>query len=280
MTTLLGKLDLLYKELLRLHSADSPGMNSLSESAEPPLPDISVEDLVRHSRTWGSLRLIFKDADTQIRLLREALANRDGTINDLELKIIDLRQQVKEYKRAFDYSRLSSIPHAKLTERIVKWVHRCLGEPLASNEWERGMRLVEEAMEFAQTCGVGMNNMYRLADYVNSRPVGKASQEAAGVLVTLLAACHCKNIDIAEEVEREVSRIEKQDDKKIQDKQAFKASISTGMIPAIRRFPDDNWKFESMKDVPAVTIQLNYSEEEIEAAPSRYQPEEGWDGCD
>lgn len=263
--------DMLYAELLRLHSPNDPGMPSISESPEPLPLSITIEDLVEHSKTWGSLRLIVYTAEKTISMLKTRLAEANSNVTivkqeytrleaanadllrqyerllkqhedetaHLKLVVEDKSKQVADLLATIEaYKHGPGLSHKLLTERIVKWVHRCLGEPLQSSPWERGMRLVEEAMEMGQCLGITQGDFIRLVKYVCNRPVGNKGQEAAGVLVTLLAACDCANIDIAEEVEKEVSRIENQEDRKVQEKQAFKASINTGMIPTINQLPE------------------------------------------
>lgn len=262
----------LLDELRRLHSPDDPGANSLAESLEPPSPNTAARDLIRHSRTWGSLRLIWNTANNKIKEIQQALADRDREIFELESQNLKLHQQLDYLQTDL----LQSIPYKSLSNRIVKWVHRCLGEPLQSSLWERGMRIVEEAMELAQTMGVERDSMYLLVDYVNSRPTGKAPQEAAGVLVTLLAACDAMKIDIAQEVEREVTRIEHQDDKKIQDKQVYKASIHTGLIPAVKRFAPLTPKQETfVEDILQTASTRGPRYESV----SRYLPTDEDDSC-
>lgn len=311
--------DLLYAELMRLHSPNDPGMPSITESELPPPFDITIKGLVDHSKTWGSLRLIVYTAEKTMGMLKSRLAEANSNVTvvkselaraeakyadtlrqyerllkqhedetaHLKLVVEDKKKQLEDALATIEsYKHGPGLSHKLLTERIVKWVHRCLGEPLAQSPWERGMRLVEEAMEMGQCFNVGLNDMYRLAEYVNKRPVGKAPQEAAGVLVTLLAACDCVNIDIAEEVETEVSRIENQHDWKVQEKQAYKASINTGMAPTVKRFPEQDIAFTMTKE-QAEKFRKEWKESptgriinvinqtaSVDGPKSRYTPEE------
>lgn len=71
---------------------------------------------------------------------------------------------------------------------------------------ERGMRLLEEAIEAFQAAGGAPAIAHKLVDHVFARPVGELAQELGGVGVTTLALAHAAgiNADAAElaEVER------------------------------------------------------------------------------
>ena len=92
--------------------------------------------------------------------------------------------------------------------RIAAWVRKVFDEATATNAPERALRLVEEALELAQACGVGREALHRLVDYVLDRPVGEPAQEIAGTMVTLYAAAHALDVDADEAFERELSRIQ------------------------------------------------------------------------
>jgi hypothetical protein len=92
--------------------------------------------------------------------------------------------------------------------RVVDWVRKVFDEATATNGPERALRLVEEAIELAQACGVGRDALHRLVDYVLDRPVGDPAQEIAGCMVTLYAAAHALGVDADEVFEQELSRIQ------------------------------------------------------------------------
>ena len=58
---------------------------------------------------------------------------------------------------------------------------------MAASMPERGMRLLEEALETAQAAGLGRSTAMGLVERVYSRPVGDLRMEAGAVGVTLLA---------------------------------------------------------------------------------------------
>lgn len=76
--------------------------------------------------------------------------------------------------------------------RLTRWAVECFGSGHQSDSNIRGQRLVEEAVEFAQSVGVGKDLLHKLVDYVYERPKGEPKQELGGVGVTwVLAASSC-----------------------------------------------------------------------------------------
>jgi hypothetical protein len=91
--------------------------------------------------------------------------------------------------------------------RISAWVRKVFTEAESKNAPERSLRVVEEAVELSQACGVDSETLHRLVDYVCSRPIGEAPKEIAGCLVTVYAAAAALGVDAQEELEKEISRI-------------------------------------------------------------------------
>jgi len=81
---------------------------------------------------------------------------------------------------------------------VHRWVLRCFGPEIADDPVERNHRLVEEAIELAQSCGATADQCHRLVDYVFSRPPGETRQEVGGVMLTLAALCSAHDIDMHE----------------------------------------------------------------------------------
>lgn len=92
--------------------------------------------------------------------------------------------------------------------RITSWVRKVFTEAEYTNAPERSLRVVEEAIELAQACGIDADTLHRLVDYVCGRPVGDPQQEIAGCLVTVYAAAAALNVDADEALENEISRIQ------------------------------------------------------------------------
>lgn len=118
--------------------------------------------------------------------------------------------------------------------RVAAWVRKVFDEATATNAPERSLRLVEEAIELAQACGVGAEALHRLVDYVLDRPVGDPAQEVAGTMVTLYAAAHAIGVDADEAFERELSRIQQSeviDRVRRRQKEKREALIATPELP-------------------------------------------------
>lgn len=104
-----------------------------------------------------------------------------------------------------------------------EWVRELFGDACADNPRERGLRLIEEAIEMGQALGVSRFDIACLIDQVYAKPVGELSQEAAGVLFTLLAACAAQKIDLYSAYCRERVRADRDEVKeKIKAKHAKK----------------------------------------------------------
>ena len=118
---------------------------------------------------------------------------------------------------------------SRLACRIGSWVRRLFGEEAMTDHWERTARVLEEALELAQAEGLTAADVQRMLDRTYSRPVGEPSQEAAGLMVTLLAWAEATGTDLATVTLAEVERIEQPEVMaRIQLKQAEKAAAGTG----------------------------------------------------
>jgi hypothetical protein len=90
---------------------------------------------------------------------------------------------------------------------VYDWAVACFGLAHVQDRTIRGMRLLEEALEFAQAVNVPMEKCREIADYVYSRPAGEPSQELGGVAVTMLAAASSIGVHAHDVVQAEVSRV-------------------------------------------------------------------------
>jgi NTP pyrophosphatase (non-canonical NTP hydrolase) len=91
------------------------------------------------------------------------------------------------------------------------WTDMACGEDSRRSKRERALRLVEEALEFAQSVDVGADDLRRVCEYVYSRPKGDPGQEIAGVYVTMLAAACAVDVNAEDELAREILRIQQPD---------------------------------------------------------------------
>lgn len=75
----------------------------------------------------------------------------------------------------------------KRQARTARWVRDAFGPETMEHLDERAARVLEEAVELAQTMGVTKTTANKIVEYVFSRPPGKWAQEIGGVGITLLA---------------------------------------------------------------------------------------------
>lgn len=102
-------------------------------------------------------------------------------------------------------NRLESLEDFQHT--IAKWCEDMFGPKCAKDPQERGLRLLEEALEASQAVHVSQEDAHKLVDYVYGRPTGEISQEVSGVLVTVLALAASIGISAEASLLRELHRI-------------------------------------------------------------------------
>lgn len=91
--------------------------------------------------------------------------------------------------------------------QVFEWGRLAFGEDQMRSQAQRGLRLVEEAIEVAQAAECDPAALHRLIDYVYARPVGDVEAELGGVQVCVLAMAECVGAS-AEECEHvEIARI-------------------------------------------------------------------------
>jgi hypothetical protein len=94
-------------------------------------------------------------------------------------------------------------------ERVGRWMLTCFNIDKARNVNERKHRFLEESLELVQALGTSREEALVLVEYVFSRPVGEAHQEAGGALVTLAALCNAVRLNLGNCGMVEISRIER-----------------------------------------------------------------------
>lgn len=90
---------------------------------------------------------------------------------------------------------------------VADWCIAAFGREQAVSLAQRGIRLVEEAIEAAQASGCERDMVHKLVDYVFDRPVGELHQELGGVGVGALALAAAAGLSADECEAREVARI-------------------------------------------------------------------------
>jgi len=92
-------------------------------------------------------------------------------------------------------------------QRITTWARAAFGEAEATGLAQRGVRLLEEAIEAFQACGGDEETAHKLVAFVFARPSGEVGQELGGVAVTVLALAAAANLSADEEECREIHRV-------------------------------------------------------------------------
>ena len=116
-----------------------------------------------------------------------------------------------------------------MQSRVAAWVRSAFGDAAMIDRWERAARVLEEAIELAQSQGMSEPDVARIAYRTFSRPIGQPHQEAAQVMVTLLAWAASAGVDLDSVTAEEIERIEQPEVMaRIRAKQAEKAAAGTG----------------------------------------------------
>ncbi len=90
---------------------------------------------------------------------------------------------------------------------VGKWCAAAFGADHASSLPQRGVRLLEEAIELYQAAGGTPAMAHRLVDFIFDRPAGTVPQEMGGVAVTLLALANAAGQSADAEEVREIARV-------------------------------------------------------------------------
>jgi len=102
---------------------------------------------------------------------------------------------------------LTSLPRDQRQALIADWARAAFGEAEATGIPQRGLRLLEEAIEAFQACGGDEAMAHKLVKYVFERPPGEVGQELGGVAVTALALAAAAGLSVDEEECREIHRV-------------------------------------------------------------------------
>lgn len=92
-------------------------------------------------------------------------------------------------------------------EKLALWAELAFGRDQATSIPQRGLRLLEEAIEAFQACGGDEAMAHKLVTYVFARPPGEVGQELGGVAVTVLLLAAAAGLSADEEECREVHRV-------------------------------------------------------------------------
>ena len=91
---------------------------------------------------------------------------------------------------------------------VADWAEQAFGREQATSLPQRGLRLLEEAVETFQACGGDEAMAHKLVAFVFARPAGTVGQELGGVAVTTLALAAAAGLSADEEECREIRRVQ------------------------------------------------------------------------
>lgn len=114
--------------------------------------------------------------------------------------------------------------------RVRRWVNYTLGEQ-AMTPRARALRLVEEAIEVGQCCGLSSLDVERLTGLVYSKPRGDVAQEIGGVAVCLFGVAAAFEMRVAPLAEAELVRIESGPARKFRDRERQNVAHGVGVEP-------------------------------------------------
>lgn len=92
-------------------------------------------------------------------------------------------------------------------KRLVSWAEQAFGRDQSASIPQRGVRLLEEAIETFQACGCDEAMAHKLVAFVFARPPGTVGQELGGVAVTTLLLAAAAGLSADEEESREIDRV-------------------------------------------------------------------------
>lgn len=107
--------------------------------------------------------------------------------------------------RAFD--RVRQLFRHQRQALLVDWARTAFGEAEATSIPQRGLRLLEEAIETFQACDGDEAMAHKLVSFVFARSPGTVGQELGGVAVTVLLLAAAAGLSADEEECREVHRV-------------------------------------------------------------------------
>lgn len=90
---------------------------------------------------------------------------------------------------------------------VADWCALAFGMEHATNVRQRGVRLLEEAIEAYQAADGDCAMAHALVDFIFARPKGSLGQELGGIGLTLLALANAAGLSANSEEARELDRV-------------------------------------------------------------------------
>jgi NTP pyrophosphatase (non-canonical NTP hydrolase) len=114
---------------------------------------------------------------------------------------------------------------------LVDWARKAFGDVEATSVPQRGLRLLEEAIEAFQACGGDEAMAHKLVKFVFEREPGQIGQELGGVAVTVLLLASAAGLSADEEECREVHRVLSKPLREFTDRNANKNAAGFRIVP-------------------------------------------------
>jgi NTP pyrophosphatase (non-canonical NTP hydrolase) len=115
---------------------------------------------------------------------------------------------------------------------VTEWAQSAFGREEATSLPQRGIRLLEEAIEAFQACGGDEDVAHKLITFVFARPPGAIGQELGGVAVTVLALAAAAGVSADEEECREIQRVLDKPLKEMAERNANKNAAGFRVVAA------------------------------------------------
>ncbi len=91
--------------------------------------------------------------------------------------------------------------------RVSEWCADAFGADHASNVEQRGLRLVEEAIEAAQAAKCDPTTLHKLIDYIYAKPPGELQRELGGIGLCVLAMANAAGFSANAAEINEINRV-------------------------------------------------------------------------
>lgn len=168
----------------------------------------------RLNATDGLILKMLREAQQELRRYHEedTAMIREVYALGAEHHRVAREQEEKGYARGLrdakhEVERAEAADRDKRQQEVADWCAAAFGADHANSIPQRGVRLLEEAIELYQAAGGAEEMARRLVTFVFARPFGAIGQEVGGVSLTLLALCQAAGISAEAEEVREFARV-------------------------------------------------------------------------
>ena len=175
----------------------------MASGEEPPRSIEELSDLAR----FLEFDLVHRDEGTYA-LLRGGTLAFEGQLRECFSFLIGWRADRVDMIRALVPGSAEDRAERDMRQRMVtNWAREAFGHDQATSVPQRGLRLLEEAIEAFQASGGDEAMAHKLVTFVFARPPGTVGQELGGVAVTVLLLAAAAGLSADEEECREIHRV-------------------------------------------------------------------------